>query len=383
MPSIQMIAVLGAGHGGFGAAADLTLRGYSVRLYARNEERLAPVRAAGGIHIEGVQNGFAEIDTVTTDIEEAVAGADLIMVILPAVAYPEYAKKLASVIGPDDIIFIDPGHTCGGIRFVQELRNAGYDGEVQTCETATITHGSRKKGSADTASTGAPSAAGDETSVMVPLYITNVGFAAFPGKNAKRLYELLKPLYPEIQLKSSVLETAFANLNAVFHPPGMIMNAGWVEFTQGDFLFYNEGITEAVGAVTEAIDQERMAVAEAWGVPVTSFLEIFYKANFTTKEAYESGSIHRACVESEPNRMAKCPPTLRHLYVDEDVGYGLVPIAAFGDVAHIETPAIDALVTLASLCNGVDYATEGMTLKSLGIEGMSVDELTRFIQEGK
>ena len=49
-----------------------------------------------------------------------------------------------------------------------------------------------------------------------------------------------------------MIETALGNMNAVFHPPGMIMNAGWIESTNGNFLFYREGITEAIGRVTAA-----------------------------------------------------------------------------------------------------------------------------------
>ncbi len=55
---IKTIAILGAGHGGCAAAADLTLRGFAVRLHARSAERLAPLRAAGGVEIEGVHRGL-------------------------------------------------------------------------------------------------------------------------------------------------------------------------------------------------------------------------------------------------------------------------------------------------------------------------------------
>ena len=42
---IHKIAIMGAGHGGLAAAADLTKRGFDVRLHARREESLAPIRA--------------------------------------------------------------------------------------------------------------------------------------------------------------------------------------------------------------------------------------------------------------------------------------------------------------------------------------------------
>ena len=45
---VKSVAILGAGHGGFAAAADLTSRGYEVRLQARNADRLKDLRARGG-----------------------------------------------------------------------------------------------------------------------------------------------------------------------------------------------------------------------------------------------------------------------------------------------------------------------------------------------
>src|SRR5207253_2941288 len=53
--SIRKIAVLGAGNGGCAAAADLTLRGYEVRLFSRSESTLAPIDKRGGIEL--VENG--------------------------------------------------------------------------------------------------------------------------------------------------------------------------------------------------------------------------------------------------------------------------------------------------------------------------------------
>ena len=89
------IAILGAGHGGCAAAADLSARGHRVRLHARREETLAPLRAAGGIDARGVQNGLFPIDTLTSDVGEAIRDADLIMLVVPSVAHSHYAKALA------------------------------------------------------------------------------------------------------------------------------------------------------------------------------------------------------------------------------------------------------------------------------------------------
>ena len=188
--------------------------------------------------------------------------------------------------------------------------------------------------------------------VNIYSYIRQLAFAAFLGRDTRHLFELIKPVFPEITLASSVLETALTNLNAVFHPPGMLMNAGWIEHTGGNFLFYREGITEGVGLVTAAVDAERIAVARAFGLTVRPFLEVFHQVGLTTQAAFDSGSIARACRESQPNATIKSPPSLSHRYVDEDVGFGLMPIAAFGALAGVATPTLDALIHLSSLATG-------------------------------
>jgi opine dehydrogenase len=238
---------------------------------------------------------------------------------------------------------------------------------VKTCEGVTLTYICRKTGPAE---------------VDIFSMVKNLKFAAFPGKHADELFAAIKKLYPEIVLRSSVLETGLTNINAVFHTPGMLMNAGWIEDTGGDFLFYREGITPAVGRVTAEVDRERLAVAKALGVPSTSFLENFYQAGLTTKEAAVSGDISRACVESEPNKSIKSPPSLDHRYVHEDVGYGLVPFAAFGDLAGVETPTIDALIHLCSQLMDIPYGETGLTLNKMGLAGLSAAELERFVEEG-
>jgi opine dehydrogenase len=364
---VRSIAVLGAGHGGCAAAADLGKRGYSVRLHARNAERLAPLRVQGGIEARGIHQGLVPIDLLSTDVAEAVRGADLIMLVVPSVAHEHYARELAPLLDGNQPIFINPGHTGGGLHFRHELRKAGYRRPLRSCETVTLTYITRMEGPAV---------------VNIYSYTKRLRFAALPAKEAASLLALVKPLYPEIVPASSVLETALSNMNAIFHPEGMIMNAGWIQHTGGNFLFYREGFTDAVGRVTAAVDKERVAVAKALGVPATPFLDVFYEAGLTTKAARDSGDISRACLESEPNKTIRSPSSLDHRYMHEDVGYGLVPIAALGELAGVKTPTIDALVQLASLAAGIDYARDGLTLERLGVAGKSPAELKIFVEHG-
>ena len=363
--TVRTIAVLGAGHGGCAAAADLTARGYDVQLHARREERLRPLRRQGGIRARGVRNGLFPVAKMTTVVAEAVAGADLIMLVVPSVAHGHYARELAPLVDGSVPVFLNPGHTGGSLHLAAELRRRGR--ALTACETVTLTYIARMEGEAE---------------VGIYSLTRKLGFAALPSRRTDELFDVVHDIYPETVAASSVLETALSNINATFHPPGTILNLGWIERTRGDFLFYKEGITAGVGAVTKGVDDERLAIARALDVPARPFLDAFHDAGLTTADARDSGSISRACEESAPNATLKSPPSLDHRYVHEDVGYGLAPLAAFGRLAGVATPTIDSLVHLASLATGIDYVRDGLTLAKMGLEGMTPSELRRYVETG-
>jgi opine dehydrogenase len=68
--------------------------------------------------------------------------------------------------------------------------------------------------------------------------------------------------------------------------------------------------------------------------------------------------------------------------VHEDVGYGLVPFSAFGRLAGISTPTIDALVTLAVYAVGRDFWKSGLTLEKMGLASIERRHLPSFLENG-
>jgi opine dehydrogenase len=81
--------VIGAGHGGKAMAAHLALMDFPVSLYNRTSEHIFGVKARGGIDLEsydGGPRGFGKLEMVTSDIGEALALADVIMVVVPSSA---------------------------------------------------------------------------------------------------------------------------------------------------------------------------------------------------------------------------------------------------------------------------------------------------------
>jgi opine dehydrogenase len=66
----------------------------------------------------------------------------------------------------------------------------------------------------------------------------------------------------------NVLQTSLQNGNPVIHPAITLLNAALIERTGGDFFFYEDGVTPAVGRLIEAVDRERISIGRALGVDI-------------------------------------------------------------------------------------------------------------------
>lgn len=181
----------------------------------------------------------------------------------------------------------------------------------------------------------------------------------------------------------SVLELDLQNVNAVMHPPQMVCNASWIEATGGDFLIYREGSGPATARVIEAIDSERVALAVGLGVPTLSLVDALARAGYTSPDAARTGSVYRALQAGEPISRVKAPPTLDHRYLHEDVGWGLVQWINLAKVAGVPTPTMEAVTTLAGVCNGLDYFLEGLTLDRMGMAAFSAEDVRSYSRDGE
>jgi opine dehydrogenase len=346
-------------------AAHLALMGFPVTLYNRTPENIAAIQARGGIELEsfeGSPRGFARLVAVTADMAEALAEADIVMIVVPSTTHADIAQSAAPHLRDGQIVVLNPGRTGGALEFVKVLRESGCDAGVTVAEAETLIYASRSEGPAQARIFSIKEA--------VPL-------AALPATRTRRVLEALAPAYPQFIDGVSVLHTGLNNMGAIFHPALTLLNAGRIESTRGDFQFYIEGVTPSVARVLEVLDRERVTVAAALGIRARTALEWL-------KMAYDAtgADLHEA-IHNQPGYYGiKAPPTLNHRYITEDVPMSLVPIAALGGRYGVSVRGIDSIIRLACIVHRTDYWRRGRTLEKMGIEGMSVSELTRYVMEG-
>lgn len=359
------ILVIGAGNGGKAMAAHMALMGLHVDLYNRTATNIEAISGLGGIHLksyEGGPHGFGKLMQVSSSLAEVVPSAGIIMVVVPSNAHADIASQIAQHLRDDQIVVLNPGRTGGALEFRKVIRDHGCKADVTIAETETFIYASRSDGPAD---------------VRIFRVKNAVPIATLPSSRTPRVLDALKDIYPEFINGKNVLHTSLNNMGAIFHPAISLLNAGRIESTAGDFQFYIDGVTPSTARVLEVLDRERVTVAASVGIQARSAMEWLEMAyNVRGDNLYEA--IHN----QTGYYGIKAPLSLNHRYIFEDIPMSLVPIASIAQGYGVSVPGIESIIRLACFIHKTDYWRRGRTLKKLGIDHMSVGELTMFIDEG-
>jgi len=364
--AVETVAIIGAGIGGVYLAAELGIAGFKLRLHDIDDARLADIRAFGGIDVEGGKAAFAAVERATTDLQSAVDGADVVIVVTGGNAQATVARSLAPLLRDGQMILLIQGNTGGSLIMRRALDAAGCRADVAVAEMDNYPYSCRRLAPAR----------------IRPIVAKRwLQIATFPGNRIAAVFPRLAPLFPQAIAAPNTLCTGFTNANAMLHVANCVANAARIESGDG-YRFYAEGVTPAVARLYQAINRERVAVAAALGAPVPS-LEDWFDRVYGVREATLVETCRRLTYNPDgPYQATGTPSSLDHKFITEDVPTGLVPMSALGAVAEVPTPAIDALVELARIMTAEDFAAEARTLARLGLGGMSAAQIRRVMDEG-
>jgi opine dehydrogenase len=353
------VTVVGSGNGGLATAFDFALHGHTVRLFDTPHfpDHVAEVSAAGGIHATGVVDGFARLAYSGHDAATALDGAELVVLVGPAYSTEHQATVVAPHLVPGQAVLVCPASCAGAMTFKRVAGLALEDETITVGETSTLPYAVRIT---------APGRINIFHKLNGGVYV-----AGLPRSGTDRLLSMIQDVYPAAEAAESVLQTTLQNGNPVIHPAVTLLNAALIERTGGAFLFYEQGVTEAVGRVIEAVDRERLAIADALGVRVLSEPDLGVLQGYMRESNYSTG------YSTAPGFLGiGAQNQLDHRYLTEDVGYSLVFLT---DLAHrigVQTPTMEALITMASVVLGQDFRANGTrTMATLGLDDMNPSEL--------
>lgn len=358
----QAITVIGGGNGGHAAAADLTLRGFDVCLYedARFAGRMKKVFDEKRIRLAGAASqGEAVLKQVTSDIGEAMEGAEIIFVAVPAFAHKTTAETIAPYVEQGQTIVFLPG-TFGSLLLWKILKSQGRAEGVTVAETHTLPYATRLTGEGES---------------MIMSCFKPLKIGVLPSVRTRETVEKLTPYYDCLEAVENVIACGLNSLNPIIHVPGCILNAGRIEYAKGEFYYYTEGFTSCVARATDAIDQERIAMLRSIGCE-------WDIAAHGIGSTVQTDDVFEAVAHNPSFAKIKGPADFGNRYFQEDIPYGLASWVKMARILGVPCPTMEAMVQLGSVLLTKDCMKAGYTPDDWGIAGMEKEEILGYLAEG-
>jgi opine dehydrogenase len=359
------IAVLGGGNGSFAAAGDFALHGHDTSLWRRNAVEVAQHRAAGSRIVVNDANGqhTAQLALVTSDIAEAVGGAELILCPAPAFAQHDIAGQLAPHLTDGQVVFLPPA-TFGSMIFAKAARDAGNRASVSFAETGTLPWLTRKHGPFE---------------VAITIRAKRLPVGVFPLDAADHALDVIGRAFPGvIEPCGDALSGALMNAGPIIHSPLIVMNAGPIEhFERWDI--HKEGTQASIRTVTDALDAERIAVREGFGYRSPHFSLAHHYATEGEQWMYGRGSHDRLTDSGDWRERIILS---EHRYMREDLRLGLSFLVSAAELAGVATPLAKSFLTIGGAICGEDFMKSGRTLASLGLGHLDRDQLQTLLRGG-
>lgn len=359
MLNLERISIIGAGNGGQAMAGHLSSMGHEVKVYDRNQTTISNLIEKKDILLEGKLDGLIGTPKLfTNNIAEAIKDSEIIMITTTASAHKEIAKALLPFLENNQYIILNPGRTAGALEFYQTLKKGGLNKEIYIGEAQTLVYACR------ITEPGRVNIIGVKDRVLI---------SGYPASQTENIINKLKSLYRCFYPAENVLRTSFENIGAIFHPSVLLFNAASIE--RGDHFYFYRDMTPGLANIIESLDSERIAVAKAFGIDLIS-------AKDWISYAYDGVRGDSLCERMQNNPAyydILAPTTINCRQITEDVPTGIIPMSELGDAAGIETPIMDSIVEMCSSLLKKDFRKEGRTLKNLGFENMTVEEILKSI----
>ena len=394
------IAVLGAGAVGKTCAADMKLAGREVRLYSRSQKAIDNLEKTG-IQLDGVQrnlygferSGRAFLDVVSTDMEQVVKGAGLIVIGISAHAHEHYLKTLVPLLEDGQVIHVFTDNYAS-LLLRKYMREMGCTKNVIVGGWGSAPYGTRieKLGEFMLPHVG------------VKYRAITLRGACLPMSDIDAFMESTKylPCMDAITQGDgpvrgdTMLDIGFSNINPVIHVPASVLGVSSMENWSAvygkdpnTYSMYSHGLCPSICRVQYQFYAEERKIATAIGiqVPEYSYESFFSRRSILTQEYMgvdENGKdnvvfpLDRPCDEGNTG-----PDSINHRYITEDIPVGCKIYHDLGVKFGVPTPIIDSMITLGGAMHEKSFFEDTKyNLDYLGIGHMERSELLAYLRDG-
>lgn len=353
------ITIIGAGNSGLAMAAHLGLEGHQISMWNRSEKSIGTIIKTRTIRSVGALRGHVKLHLITTDLEKALADAELVLITTPATSHKDLAIQIAKVIKHQTIIVLNPGRTFGALEFKHFYNQYNNNLEQTILETQTIIYTCRKI---------------DDDAVEIYSFKSDVLISTFDATLNTKLIEML-PLALQTYLipAQSMVETSVGNVGMVLHCAPLLLNTGWTESKNSTYKYYFEGITPSIINLVEKIDEERLQISRALGCEVETTTQWLQRTYGLTKN-----TMYQCLQQNTAYENIDGPNSLRHRYILEDVPCGLVPLESVGHLLGLSMKYTGLIIDLAISLLDIDFRAEGRNIQDYFHQNKHQDIRTFF-----
>ena len=321
-------------------------------LWSPTGRRTATLAGGAPLRSEGVVSGEFHPDVALT-CAAALEGADAILIALPANGHKRVMDALSPHLRAGQTVIISSHASLGAVYLARLIHARELDVSVVALSTTVL----RARQTSN-------------TSVKIATLRGKVDMSTLPSTAADAGLATCTALFGErFRAISNVLAVTLSNVNPQSHMALALCN--FTRMEKGESWGQSENMTMAVGSLLEAIDVERLQVANAFGVTVRTMRE-HYSLTYGVPDAPIGETARMLAAKNDVTFGAATTDTR---YTLEDVPFGLLPLITLGELAGIETPLHRAGMAIFSGLYGRDLAADNDILPALKEQGLDRREL--------
>lgn len=370
---MSKVTVIGAGNGGVTAAYHFAKLGHQVCIYddPKFDTQIKAIQKAGGIEALAEEHGcqmcfpgFSRIELATTDIAQAMAFADLFVMVAPSFAQEPLFTSMMPHLKDNQTLLLMPGNY-GGLVLKKMLKDNGKeDLKITFADAISIPWACR---------------------LVSPGVITIMGIKEFlpvsilaNGLTRDQAAGKIKDILPiPVEILENPIAAGLENINFGGHPLLTTLNMGILENYNGEFNYYKDCCSTATAKAAARMDLERLSVGKALGIHLRTELEAMnalYASDYPTVYEFNRASTTHGKINNAPN-------SSKARYITEDVAYLLVPCYELAKLCGLKVPIVESCIHIASAYNDTDYFATGRTLQKMGFGGMDLDTFRAELQK--
>ncbi len=354
----MQLAIVGGGPIGLGTAILAQSCGHSAVVWSPSgslgSNRHRNMEAAG------VLEGNFILD-IATELETALSNADAVMLAVPANAHSVVIDSVVPYLRASQLVILWAQSSLSALYLSK--RCAQRDIVVPIAMWSGPLIGARRTG---------------DHQVTVSTIRPRIGVAALPHRLDPEAVARCVSFFGSRFVTSPVLDVVLSNVNPVMHLPQALCNLTRIE--RGEIWSAMGNTTASVARLIDALDAERLRVAESLGVAVLTLPQFLHRSF--------PGLPLTSIDQQAPTLAARLlaagdgPRSLQTRFIDEDIPFGAVTIEVLAQVAGLRVPLHCACIDVFESLLKRDFRRENTMINDLHLLSRTKSDLLRILSEG-